>query len=426
MAQRTRVRRKPKRGRAGAVRRSASSGAAAARTEAKSRSEDGAVMIGGVHDPAEKAADRMAAQALSGGSVTASSANGPASVHRKCAKCEQEEAQRAPTAGPVVASGGKSAAASPAASYAITSMGPGRPMARSERAFFEPRFGRDFSSVRVHDDAGADRAAKSIDARAFAYGDDIAFARGERERGGRALMAHELAHVAQNDDGARRTVRRAPECEPCPNPANPDWDVKIQPVVKFGDPSPSPFGSTDCNSVKMKQISVWHREKKTCGDCDVGGSKKTAWELCPRKVKVLATVDVTIDPKEITRRDKTTGQSWWTDCGGALKGADRFVTQADAARDLTDPKQKTVAGVRAHELYHVQVLQDLLLAEMQKRNDIEPLCPYSKSKIAKWKSDLETAISSAAEAFVKTCPAEGGDFDGVEEPNATDAECSKY
>ena len=89
-------------------------------------------------------------------------------------------------------------------------MGAGRPLDRVERSFFEPRFGKDFSGVRVHEGAAADKAARSIDARAFALGSDIAFARGEREKGGPRLMAHELAHVAMDKGrGARRKVRRA-------------------------------------------------------------------------------------------------------------------------------------------------------------------------------------------------------------------------
>jgi hypothetical protein len=112
---------------------------------------------------------------------------------------------RAAAAEPVVraksmSDGGKGGGpASPATAKAVASMGPGHPMATAERAFFEPRFGADFSAVRLHDDALAHRAARAMDARAFALGGDVAFARGERREGaaGRRLMAHELAHVVQ-------------------------------------------------------------------------------------------------------------------------------------------------------------------------------------------------------------------------------------
>jgi hypothetical protein len=192
------------------VRRSASAGAVTARSEAKQQSDiNAAVLIGGIHDPAEKAADNMAQQALAGGPVsTGVAAN--TRVHRACDKCDEEkEAKRKPQTAATVAPGSKAAHASNSTSSAINTMGPGRSLAKTERAFFEPRFGRDFSNVRIHDDATADRAARGIDARAFTYGEDIGFAKGEKERGGKALMAHELAHVAQGGNGAQRMVKRA-------------------------------------------------------------------------------------------------------------------------------------------------------------------------------------------------------------------------
>jgi hypothetical protein len=76
--------------------------------------------------------------------------------------------------------------------------GGGRPLAESERAFFEPRFGVDFSRVRVHTDARAAESARAVKARAFTIGWDIVFNKGEYApetvRGGR-LLAHELTHV---------------------------------------------------------------------------------------------------------------------------------------------------------------------------------------------------------------------------------------
>lgn len=150
------------------VRRSASAGALNARSEAKQQSDGNTtVLIGGVHDPAEKAADNMAHQAMAGGPVSiAATAN--AGVHRACTKCDDEkEAKRNPQNAATVAPGSKAARASGSASSAIKRMGPGRSLAKSERAFFEPRFRRDFSNVRIHDDATSDRAARGIDARAF-------------------------------------------------------------------------------------------------------------------------------------------------------------------------------------------------------------------------------------------------------------------
>ena len=74
------------------------------------------------------------------------------------------------------------------------------PLNHHARAFFEPRFGRDFSHVRVHTDATAADGARAIDAHAFTAGSDIFFASGRYAPGtntGMHLLAHELTHVAQ-------------------------------------------------------------------------------------------------------------------------------------------------------------------------------------------------------------------------------------
>ncbi len=73
-----------------------------------------------------------------------------------------------------------------------------------EAQYYESRFGRSFGDVRIHTGATADAAAKSINARAFTLGNDIAFANGERDFAsdpGRRLMAHELTHTVQQSSG---------------------------------------------------------------------------------------------------------------------------------------------------------------------------------------------------------------------------------
>lgn len=70
----------------------------------------------------------------------------------------------------------------------------------STRAIMENRFGYNFSQVRIHSDTLANKAAKSINARAFTKGADIAFAHGQYAPDspmGRQLLAHELTHVVQ-------------------------------------------------------------------------------------------------------------------------------------------------------------------------------------------------------------------------------------
>lgn len=82
--------------------------------------------------------------------------------------------------------------------------GRGQPLPQPLGDFFSQRFGQDFSHVRIHTDEDAVDLAEAIQARAFAVGPDIVFGAGEFAPGtssGRKLMAHELAHVVQHDDG---------------------------------------------------------------------------------------------------------------------------------------------------------------------------------------------------------------------------------
>jgi hypothetical protein len=68
------------------------------------------------------------------------------------------------------------------------------------RRFFEPRFGVDLSSVRVHHDTAAAGLAASVRARAFTVGTDVFFGSGEWAPGtmqGDQLLAHELTHTVQ-------------------------------------------------------------------------------------------------------------------------------------------------------------------------------------------------------------------------------------
>lgn len=90
--------------------------------------------------------------------------------------------------------------------------GAGTPLDRSVRAPLESRFGRDFSSVRVH----TDPSAADIRARAWTHADHIAFAPGAyapHTRDGLRLLTHELTHVVQQRGGLASSANHAAEAE---------------------------------------------------------------------------------------------------------------------------------------------------------------------------------------------------------------------
>ncbi len=83
---------------------------------------------------------------------------------------------------------------------------PGEALDAATRVFMEPRFGRDFSGVRVHAGSSqAETAARAVDARAFTVGQSIVFGAGQYASttpAGRELLAHELAHTLQQRGSA--------------------------------------------------------------------------------------------------------------------------------------------------------------------------------------------------------------------------------
>ncbi|PPL00688.1 protein of unknown function [Parapedobacter indicus] len=132
-------------------------------------------------------------------------------VQRKCKHCEEEEKriQRKGTdsATPAVDEGFES--------YVASLHGRGAVLSQSERDFFEPRFGYDFSNVRIHTGGDAAQSADRINALAYTAGTHIVFNTGQYRPGsenGKRLLAHELTHVVQQGGsmGAiqRQTARR--------------------------------------------------------------------------------------------------------------------------------------------------------------------------------------------------------------------------
>jgi hypothetical protein len=87
----------------------------------------------------------------------------------------------------------------------------GQPLDLATRAFMEPRFGQDFSRVRLHTDARAAESARVVNALAYTIGRDVVFGAGQyapETNAGQRLMAHELTHVAQQHCGQTRCLQK--------------------------------------------------------------------------------------------------------------------------------------------------------------------------------------------------------------------------
>ena len=139
--------------------------------------------IGASNDPLEQEADRVADQVLA---APANSAAGPASprIQRFTEHAGATE---------------NSAGAAPASIDRVLA-GSGIPLETALRQDMEQRFRHDFSNVRVHSDAVAQRSAQEINAVAYTAGRDVVFGAGRYHPGtndGQKLIAHELTHVVQ-------------------------------------------------------------------------------------------------------------------------------------------------------------------------------------------------------------------------------------
>jgi hypothetical protein len=92
--------------------------------------------------------------------------------------------------------------------------GTGQPLPKSERNYFEPRFGRDFSHVRIHNDLAAASLARSLNAKAFTICNHIAFNHGEftpDTQAGKHLLAHELTHTIQQNNVSENRAHKTNE-----------------------------------------------------------------------------------------------------------------------------------------------------------------------------------------------------------------------
>ena len=163
-------------------------------------------------DEYEREADRVADQVmrmeLTDSAAPARDTNQHDShVQRKCAECEEEERVQRKS------DGGGPPAAPPIVDEVLGS--PGQPLDESTRSFFEPRFGRDFSGVRLHTDSRAAESASAVNALAYATSHHMVFGHGNYApdtASGKRLLAHELTHVVQQG-GAGHLRRSVPGSE---------------------------------------------------------------------------------------------------------------------------------------------------------------------------------------------------------------------
>jgi hypothetical protein len=209
-------------------------------------------------------------------------------LQRKCAcggTCPKCEAERNATLHRRAAVQGKPGTAPPIVRDVLRS--PGQPLDPATRAYMEPRFGHDFSQVRVHADSNAttlaiskpddpfeqeaDRvadaamrmpsapagpghdfsqvrihtdeaaaqSARAVDALAYTIGNHMVFGSGQYNPGseaGRRLLAHELSHtIQQGSSGLRLAKQRPQKPQERQKPNEPSWSERVTIVSAMAD-----------------------------------------------------------------------------------------------------------------------------------------------------------------------------------------------
>ena len=132
------------------------------------------------------------------------------SVQRKCAECEEEMPIQRKESNREEATADRTLE-----DYLGNLNGSGQSLSSELRNFYEPRFGYDFSNVKVHTDSTAARSAQSVNALAYTSGNHIVFKDGHYDpysAGGRQLLAHELTHVVQQSQSSMaKSIQRQAE-----------------------------------------------------------------------------------------------------------------------------------------------------------------------------------------------------------------------
>ncbi len=174
---------------------------------------------------------------------------------------------------------------------------PGRPLAPATQQWMAQRFGHSFGQVRVHTDAQAAASARHLNAVAYTVGHEIVFREGAYRpdtEDGAHLLAHELAHVVQQEGitspQPRTLLQRACAATPCPpvlvpvpavNPLYRDAEKCIQETYAATHPNSKPGVSLGFNKgwMTLKGKDAAERQALNClrgGDTKGAGPNFTA------------------------------------------------------------------------------------------------------------------------------------------------------
>ncbi len=184
----------------------------------------------------------------------------------------------------------------------------GEPLPRSVRTFMEPRFGHDFSRVRIHTDRAAAELARSIHARAFTLGPDLVFGAHQfapETDAGRRLLAHELTHAIQQGQAPRSSGPDPAIHPPASGGLNRRDPAPPRQVDEASERAPA---SASIDSTVIRRV-IWSPNVDS-------GKKSRPWGSRGPNGKVLRATTDAGTPIDIWKPDD--GQTYW--CHGFTFG----------------------------------------------------------------------------------------------------------
>jgi len=200
-------------------------------------------------------------------------------VNRKCTECKEEEKlqrkeKRDEDDDKILMKSENTSytgKAAPSIVHDVINTSGGKSLDPDTRSFMEPRFGYDFSNVKIHDNPIAAKSANSINALAYTSGNNVVFNSGQyntNSDSGKRLLAHELTHVVQQGNGISAKVQRAPVA-PVPCAVGKEAEKMagtIQPVIIADNDGKNPTTAPSFAQV----IAIW---EKCCIDYTVEATK---------------------------------------------------------------------------------------------------------------------------------------------------------
>ncbi|WP_172842078.1 eCIS core domain-containing protein [Bradyrhizobium lablabi] len=280
-----------------------------------------------------------------------------------------------------------------------------QPLDASTRSFFQPRFGYDFSRVRLHSGEAAAESARLLDARAYTVGEHVVLGSPLDTPGAfssRRLLAHELAHVVQQGGGM-----------PLPGRA-PHGPSQIAVPAHVARQSLAPGGST-ASSARDDFLRAVDRGDAVGIESALARLTEQERGAISANPQALATLDRKLPAvtRLLVRMKLQFGQDLPADVRALVSAAedgdaDRVVTVLRANVRLRDPKD--VPGLRA-------MLLSVFATDARKQAAVANAYVLTKDEMLAYARQSPHLVEQEAQAKRTLMSAQGRDLNLVADTN---------